>query len=153
MREIKFRAWDGLEMEYNILVGKFGAFYVNPSNNGLDPNDSSSINPHNTKYTGRYPLMQYTGHKTLKDRELYEGDIVFVEDTDDDKDVRHYLVIVWVHEWSMFASLHLFEYIKFIDMGYSALDESMFWTYTLQNSERDFHYAGNIYENPELIKV
>lgn len=96
--------------------------------------------------------MQFTGHKTIQGRELYEGDIVFVEEEEDNKDVRYYLVIVWIPEWSMFASLHLNEYQKFLLEGYKALDEVMFWTYTLETAEQDFHYAGNIFEKPELLE-
>lgn len=98
-------------------------------------------------------IGQFTGHKTIKDKELYESDIVFVEESEDDKDVRYYLVIVWIPEWSMFASLHLDEYHKFLKEGHRAIDEVMFWTYTLENSETDFHYAGNIFENPELLNL
>lgn len=30
----KFRVWNGSEMIYDVTVGKFGAFYVNPGDKG-----------------------------------------------------------------------------------------------------------------------
>lgn len=76
MREIKFRIWNGAEMVCDVTVGKFGVFYVNPSNNGLDPNDSASLTPFTTKYDDDTPLMQFTGLKDKNGVEIYEGDII-----------------------------------------------------------------------------
>lgn len=75
-REIKFRVWSGFEMTHDVIIGKFGAFYVNPSNNGLDINDSASLTPFNTKYPDNFPVMQYTGLKDKKGLEIYDGDII-----------------------------------------------------------------------------
>lgn len=95
-------------------------------------------------------ILQYTGKKGFNERELYEGDIVFYEEAEEGGDRRYYLVIVWVAEWSMFASLHVDEYKKYIENGKDELDEPLFWTYTLEDSEH-FHFAGTIYETPELL--
>ena len=99
---------------------------------------------------GCYELIRFTGKKGFNDRELYEGDIVFYEEKTDEGDERYYLVIVWIQEWSMFASLHLDEYKTYLEFGAKELDESMFWTYTLEESEH-YHYAGNIFENVDLL--
>ena len=52
--------WTGITMEYNVVVGKFGVFYVNPGirGDGLDDSDSASLTPFTTKYPEGYPTHE-----------------------------------------------------------------------------------------------
>lgn len=68
-REIKFRAWTGISMEYNVVAGVAGAFYAL-----IDPNDSAGLSPTSKYYSGT-PIMQSTGLKDRNGKEIYEGDI------------------------------------------------------------------------------
>lgn len=74
----EFRVWNGAEMIYDITVGKFGTFYVNPGSkgNGLDENDSASLTPFNTRYPDGTPVMQYTGLKDVEGNKMFSKDII-----------------------------------------------------------------------------
>jgi len=71
-REIKFRIWNGSQMENRIMAGYLGAFYVQ----GIDEKDAACMSPFNTKYQNETPLMQYTGIKDKVGVDIYEGDVV-----------------------------------------------------------------------------
>ncbi len=75
MREIVFRVWNGANYENNVMVGKFGAFYVNPMNGGLDANDSASLSPFNTKFSDNVIIEQFTGlHDATKWEDLTDAE-------------------------------------------------------------------------------
>lgn len=98
------------------------------------------------------PVMQFTGLHDKHGKEVYESDIFRVEE-DNPEDMIYYLVIVWVQEWCMFCTLTANEYHAYQTEGIKALDEPMFWTYTLEDTnDRRFFLCGNIHSNPELLK-
>lgn len=109
MREIKFRVWTGHKMEYNVMAGFLGAFYVQ----GIDEKDSACMSTFNTKYHESAPLMQYTGTKDKHGTDIYEGDIL----RHDDGDLQE---VNW--------------------------PQNVWFT-------KQFTVVGNIYANPELVKI
>lgn len=138
MRELRFRVWNGMEMVYDVTVGKFGVFYVNPGDkgNGLDPKDSASLTPFNTKYHDGTPVMQFTGLLDKNGKEIYERDIL--KSCEDAKSgLKFHYIVEWGHHaWSI--------------RHYKAKSRSSVV------SNYTFHQAaviGNIYENPELLRL
>ncbi|MGC3945312.1 MAG: YopX family protein [Chryseolinea sp.] len=154
MRELKFRVWfpgpNVMGMVTNLKGSNdghtFGGVIAECFVNGRQEFYEAYKN---------FILMQYTGRKDKNGTEIYEGDIFRVEeDILDlvDSDHIYYLVIVWVQEWCMFATLRVDEYPAYLNKGIEALDEPSFWTYTLEDTaDRRFFLCGNIYQNPELL--
>ena len=134
----KFRVWNGTEMIYDVMVGRFGIFYVNPGNkgDGLDPNDSASITPFNTKYSDTIPLMRFTGVFDKDKNEIWENDIVGVEYGFGRVVFRSgCFMIEWIDDKE--ANLEL--------LGERCLGKNIF------RSRKDLIVIGNIHQNPELV--
>lgn len=131
MRAIKFRAWDGGEMSYDVLSG-------HSSGNVCDVDEQGEA----VWFWHEPPqaVMQFTGLKDKKGREIYEGDII--------KDSRDALLEVYWHENKAFYALRLLSgpepHGKFNSEGEQFSYGFIVW--------HDCEVIGNVYENPELVK-
>jgi uncharacterized phage protein (TIGR01671 family) len=144
-REIKFRGLDKNGM------WRYGYYFV--VNEAIQSyhyirESSSDHRIHKPETVG-----QFTGLLDKNGKEIYEGDIFRIEESSEDDDRIFYVVITWVKEWAMFCSLLVeSEYFDYLNDGIEALDEPMFWTYTLEDTNSRKHFlCGNIYQNQELI--
>ncbi len=136
-REIKFRIWTGFKMEYNVMVGFLGAFYVQ----GMDEKDAACLSPFNTKYLPEVPLMQFAGQIDCDGKEVWEGDIVESDYLINEADILKGVVV-----WNNVLSLFEIE----INLNGELVIASI---YSKQQDGKNMNrkVIGNIYENPELL--
>ena len=125
---LDFRVWNGFEMVHDVMIGRFGVFYANPENNGLNPEDSTSLTPYNTKYPDNTPVMQFIGRKDSNDVKIYSDDIVT------HPDYVGNLIVKFHNIWPQ-ATFGLFD-----GGGHNILDDF-----------DNVVVIGNVHANPELI--
>jgi YopX protein len=124
MREIKFRAWDTEKKKWmqNWLLDDLGNFY----DCGRDLEDGLPT-------IGR-DLMQFTGLRDKNWKEIWEGDIVEIEDGPNKKKRD----VIWHKNTASFA----------LKIGNGATEYMP--NYVLYGQ---IEIIGNIYENPESLKA
>jgi uncharacterized phage protein (TIGR01671 family) len=122
-REIKFRAWcwDGsMKYDIDIMIGKYGHYL-----------------PEDFKKDEDIPIMQYIGMKDKNGKEIYEGDIVNIND-----DIMAVMTICEWHEEACAFVFNNFRYEKLFK--YQIINKSLNMTCEV---------IGNIFENPKLLEI
>lgn len=114
MREIKFRVWNKIDKEMVYC----SSMEVEDNNRGLIC--------YGNVY-GADKIMEYTGLKDKNGKEIYEGDIVFLDCEGE---------VYWEKDTTSFS-------VKFKDGEY--------WELGMLDLNR-LEVIGNIYENPELLE-
>ena len=122
MREIKFRAWvkDGKEI-VDVEEIDFMNKVINYIYNDYKNNEQEIIGA----YFEDIELLEYSGLKDMKGKEIYEGDILFESSSE--------------------------EYFKVIFENGSFRAEVDEYSLDLEDYARICEVVGNIYENPELL--
>lgn len=91
---------------------------------------------------------QYTGIDDSEGNEIYDGHIYAYFDSEG----RHVIVVTWVKEWGLYATLLVSEYFSYRDpdIALAALDKTLYWTYQMEDLT-EIKIIGNIHDNPELL--
>lgn len=135
MREIKFRAFCDADDKTGMLY--FGMMQFD---NGIAswplPDDISHIDEYLS------PLMQYTGLKDKKDKEIYEGDVIRSFYSNGDP-CRHLI------EYNQSSASFVAKYMEYIDDITNTLFSSISQAWISEHSKE---VIGNIYEHPDLLK-
>ena len=128
MREIKFRVWDKKIKEY-IVPEQFEILLL--SNDKKTPvcNLNLSNNIYDFYKAENIEVDMFTGLKDKYEKEIYEGDLVEISDSDDD-------IICQVK----------YEYGSFI------LEKGEYTEYLGEVEERFLEVVGNIFQNEELLE-
>lgn len=140
MREIKFRAWDKSNEQYNYfhthkrgLQYSCGRLFVST---GWDGEDNPVYEKDNIDV---YVIEQYTGLKDKNEKEIYEGDICRWVSTEG---TAHTWPIVWDEKNLCFCHNNM-PFAQLFDSGYYQPPRE--WPSGLE-------VIGNIHENKELLK-
>ncbi len=130
-RELKFRAWDGIEKKMH-----YGAFSVDSHGGILD----AGWNDPNGAGWKDITIMQYTGLHNRNGKEIYEGDILKFA-------IYHAIGIVQYDERQFCY------WISLVNRDYRARQEGSLFDFTTSIGWADsYEVIGNLYESPELVK-
>jgi len=127
MREIKFRGFNKIKnrIEKVVNIGFYDGEKLNISTDSAD----GQIDYYGDDIEN-IVLSQYTGIKDMYGKEIYEGDIIYIEDEE-----ANFLV-----QWEEKTAMYVFDGI-----GVGLVTDFDFWY------EDDLQIVGNEYENPELL--
>ena len=152
MREIKFRAWWHADKPIYVR-GK----QTNPDRMLFVGDDSGTDHPLDCCNYARQGqdviLMQYTGLKDKNGKEIYEGDILLIQDTwkerilDDGSGPTE--------PCNHLAAVDFFNGMFGVFIRETAeIYNTDFWSFErlLNEDDGDLEIIGNIYDNPELLK-
>lgn len=141
MREIKFRAWNGSKMLYNIGLHPFMIFRL--SDNGLCEEGEYDDNSGDLVVTNSaYNVMQYTGRKDKNGVEIFEGDIVSRMAFNYNFDEEGYPKEKFIKEVG---------YIEYMGQSFWVSCESFGWEGEGLWDWDSIEVIGNICQNPELL--
>lgn len=138
MRDIKFRVWDKYKkqmypissIDYDIFSQEIRIIAVG-HRNGMCTSYNKNHNSEKCDITA-LELMQYTGIHDIKGKEIYEGDIVKVDNID--------LAIIYFDDDRM-------------AWGIKPINEFYFDSPLLsENISLELRVIGNIYDNSDLLK-
>jgi uncharacterized phage protein (TIGR01671 family) len=143
MREIKFRAWDKKRkiMLYNVVFAIHKDLIAITDQNccGIGFDGYFKIFFQNCQPINQIVLMQYTGFKDKKGKEIYEGDIV--------KSTLEYNAYTGMKSEIYGGQVYevIWKNAKFKLSPLPMKNHFFSWN--------DLEVIGNIFENPELLKV
>ena len=131
MKRPQYRLYNGKKMIYNAIVGNGQALYIIDGTGDYKWTNLAEVE-----------AMEKTSFKCIENKFIWESDIL------EDKQ-GNIGIVTWIKEWGMFGVLLDYEYYGYKNIGIKKLDESMFWTFPLEN--KIYKKIGNIYENAILI--
>ena len=145
MREIKFRAWDSYEKKM-LFADEFPIFFE--KDNGFH---SGKCADNGNGDWGNLPLMQYTGLKDKNGKEIYEGDIILIENQKTQIQKKKAICTIAMSSRGGYCAI----IEKVIKWENFRLDPPAPKTHIYFFNILDtlvYEIIGNIYENPGLIK-
>lgn len=148
MREIKFRAWVREEDErYSHMVDSPRSIITILEHILMVGRPMGFSDCDSRPYPERYVLMQYTGYKDRNGREVYEGDIYAMEEYRHGEKIVTYWAVVWDE------TKYSFSLVANIEKQYRGKKyrQDVYLPLRFIDGNK-MEYAGNIYENPELME-
>jgi uncharacterized phage protein (TIGR01671 family) len=118
---LKFRVWDKLTKSFIFPDKGYQGHFVITLNGKFQ-------NLQNGSGGDESVVQQYTGFTDMNDKEIYEGDILYLEDNEE------YFQVYWSGD------------------GWIKLSSSSKQEYTMDDYSDAMYIVGNIFETPKLLK-